>query len=76
MFTKTTLAFQAFKTKLHTWDKRLKGSEKLHFLQAFGKGRRYLLRVVILVSGVCLLDTINKRNYFLQHFLGKALALW
>lgn len=76
MFTKTTLAFQAFKTKLHTWDKGVKGSEKLHFLQAFGKGHSYLLCVVILVSGVCLLYTINRRDCFLQHFLGKALALW
>lgn len=77
MFTKTTRAFEAFKTKLHPWDKSLKGSEKRHSLQAFGKGHRYLLCVVILVSGVCLFYTINKKDcFFTTLFLGKALALW
>lgn len=72
MFTKTTRAFEAFKTKLHPWDKSLKGSEKRHSLQAFGKGHRYLLCVVILVSGVCLFYTINKKDcFFTTLFWGK-----
>lgn len=75
MFAKIALAFQDFKTKLHSWGKGLKRSGKLQFLKPL-ENFSYLLCVVILIQFALNnhsqgMSAINMRDYSLNHLFGK-----